>query len=169
MVEVEAIWEPDSPARRDLLLAGVSVTACNRELSAVSAVRGRIGEGGRSKRSRVGFGSEGGCLFTIGNTRPRWEEEEEDGRDTKPGTEIYLPSRRCQRRAEGCWWGEGAAGGGETATASNGHSSPFWQIPPLPASLLASHLCLSASVPLSLTPFSSLPSLNVRLKFSWPV
>jgi len=104
--------------RRDLFLVGVPVTACSRELS---AVRGRIGEGGRSRRG--GFGSEGGCLFTIGNTRPRCEVE--NGRDTEAGTENCFPSRRCQRRAERCGEGRGRAGSGRGRVMLVVSSSPF--------------------------------------------
>jgi len=69
---VEAIGEPVSLVRSDLFLVGVSVT-CSR---AVSAVRGRIGEGGRSERGGFKFesGSEGvSAIIGIrgANGRPR--------------------------------------------------------------------------------------------------
>lgn len=94
---MEAIGEPVSLVRSDLFLVGVSVAICSR---AVSAVRGRIGEGGRSERGRFGFesGSEG--VSAIRNKRcERATEGVEDGRDTRPGTErcLYGTSRRCPR------------------------------------------------------------------------
>jgi len=120
VVEVEAIGEFVSPVRRDLFLVGVSVTTCNRE---ESAVRGRIGEGGKSKRGGVGSESESGCVFAIRETRPRRErttKEVEDGRDTATGTEPYFSSRRCRRCVEGV--GRRTANGKRQAarTLSNG-------------------------------------------------
>ena len=96
MVEVEAIGVPVSLFRRDLLLVGVSVMACSRE---VSTVRGRIGEGGRSRRGGVRFGSESERVFAIGKMKLKKAEEVCDAR---PSAENRFCSRRCQRRAEEC-------------------------------------------------------------------
>jgi len=88
----------------------------------------------------------------------------EGGRDTK-GREVYFPSRRCQRRAGGCWGGRAGSGKPAANTSDGGQQFPVWQLPPSPAStpLLACGECVFSFVP---TPFSSLPSLNVRPEFS---
>ena len=157
MVEVEATGEFVSPVRRDLFLVGVSVTACSRE---VSTVRGRIGEGGSSKRDGVGFGSESEWVLAIKNVSPRCEQTEKakDGCDTGPGTELCVYPGGVSVVREG--------GGGGT----DGEQS--WRtvtIPCLATPALVGVYCdlrpsmYAVSPP---APFSS--SLNIRLG-SWLV
>lgn len=124
MVEVEAIGEPVSLFRRDLFLVGVSVTACNRE---VSTVRGRIGEGGRSRRGGVGFGSESERGFAIGKMKLK---KTEDDYDARPGAEDRFYSRRCQRRAEGCGQASRRKATCDEAEKLGDRNSPFGQLPP---------------------------------------
>lgn len=87
MVEVEAIGVFVSPLRRERFLVGVSVRVCNRELS---PARGRIGEGGRSKRGGVGFESEGGFVLAIGG------DETEVRVDNRGGGGWRLCQTRCR-------------------------------------------------------------------------
>lgn len=87
MVEVEAIGEFVSLDRRDLFLVGVSVATCNRRMS---AVRGRIGEGGKSRRGGFELESGNERVSAIRNVRPKCEQTTQGAEDTKPGIERHF-------------------------------------------------------------------------------
>lgn len=145
VVEVEAIGEFVSTLRRDLFLVGVSVTTWSR---AVSTVRGRIGEGGRSRRLGFGFVSGSGGVFAIRNISQRCEQRTqgvEDSLDTRPGIERHFPPGGVRVVHKGAR---------RTATLAS-DSSPSGNFRSCRRLRFASHLCLSVAAALSVMPFSS--------------